>query len=120
MYFLINSNGEVLSELLSSGMFLGIKLKGRTPVMAYKDKLIDELVESLRTRFDFESDSVVTASRICNIKSWPQLDSDQIDGRSDVKNNIKINNHIMNCIHAYMYVNTNTLICPDGSDHFTC
>ena len=81
-YFRDLDQFDDLSEVLTSGMYQNIKLKGRTPSLAYKDAIIDGLLEALETRFTRHSSEALlnSATKILHFDKWPQMDSHDIRG----------------------------------------
>ena len=52
--------------------YKNIILKGALPKMAYREKLIEALIEDINKRFeDFETNPVLKATQIALMRSWP-------------------------------------------------
>lgn len=69
-----------MSDMLETGKLCGVTLKGSKPAMKYREKLVDKLLETLNARFDLDAHGVINATRICSFKSWPDRDSDALEG----------------------------------------
>lgn len=62
-----------MQEVLHSGKYQEVDLKGHKPTLAYKSDLVQGLCNAITTRFQLEKKeiSVVKATTILNIQSWP-------------------------------------------------
>lgn len=65
------SNPNDLSDVLESGAFQDIALKGVTPTMNYKEGIIDGFIAALRKRFNLDHTEldVVSSTRILYLKN---------------------------------------------------
>ncbi|KAL5007366.1 hypothetical protein ScPMuIL_003785 [Solemya velum] len=69
---------EPVNEVIQSGQYQGIVLKGNTPTMSYKDSIIDGMRDALLKRF-FLSDTqkAITAScRFLNLRNWQSTEGE--------------------------------------------
>lgn len=78
----INRKMPKLDVILESGEFHGVKLRGRTPTMAYKDGHIDKISEAIHSRFklDDTTSSVIQATKVLNLRKWPLKDNEKLTG----------------------------------------
>ncbi|XP_033726657.1 zinc finger protein 862-like [Pecten maximus] len=71
---------DEVSEVLTTGMYQGIKLKGQTPSMPYKETIIDGLIKAIEDRFSRPTSQAIldNATRILHFDKWPQKDSHDV------------------------------------------
>ena len=63
---------ESVTQLVNSGSYENIALRGNTPSTAYQIPLIDGLIDALTSRFDLQNQfSVQNATSILYLKNWP-------------------------------------------------
>lgn len=78
VYFLFQRNGTILDQVLETGEFQGIDLKGSKPAMAYKAGLIEKLALSITERLA-PKEPIIEATKIANMRAWPLLD-EEVEG----------------------------------------
>lgn len=71
---------EDVSQVLVSGMFKGIPLKGPKPSMKYVDEILQGFCDAIKERFQTESRSVINATKILSFGSWPMSESPELKG----------------------------------------
>lgn len=71
---------EPLQQLLDSGMYEGIVLKGATPAMKYAVDILQGFCDAIKQRFQIESKNVINATKILNFESWPLPGTPEIKG----------------------------------------
>ena len=71
---------ENLTILLETGKFQGIEMKGRRPELAYKERLVCDLIKAINSRFSLEDSPMIAATRIGALRNWPPSDSSAIEG----------------------------------------
>ena len=62
---------ETLRVVVEDGEWQGVVLKGRRPVMAYKEVIIAKLKAAIEARFSFQESGVIRATRLCTLSKWP-------------------------------------------------
>ena len=71
--FTVIRNCKDLSQLLETGEFQGVTLKGSTPKMAYRDKTIDGFCSAIQDRFQTADKNVLNATKILNLPGSIEL-----------------------------------------------
>ena len=69
-----------MSDLIESGQYEGIALRGQPPSMTYKNDMIDGFCDAINKRFQLEERHIINATRILNFKNWPSAKSDELQG----------------------------------------
>lgn len=71
---------DEIEEILASGTYQGIRLRGGPPLLSYREKMIDGLITALKDRFILEDDTmnVYKATTLLHPMHWPKSDSDQL------------------------------------------
>ena len=83
--FLIFRDSEQISQILSTGQFQDVGLRGNVPTMTYKEDIIDGFIEAIKTKFNIDPSkkTVINSTKILFFENWPAADSLDIQGFTD-------------------------------------
>ena len=65
-----------VKQIIETGVFKDVNLRGNLPTLSYKEKIIEGFIEAMRERFQINGHlDVLKATKILHLRNWPLSDS---------------------------------------------